>query len=313
MLCKKPAPNPFLATYHRCARVYPLTLKTMKSTYKKYTAGLAIAATVTTLAIALPAFAQTSVNASATVGAQAQTGGMHNGAWQGRGPGGIGAPGQMKGMKPAVFGTVTAVNGTTLTVASRGFGKDAATTTYSVNASNTTVMKNNATSTLSSVAVNDRVVVEGTVSGTNVTATMIRDGIPMMMRGRGPTGTANGGTGQTPPFKGNGEPVVAGTVSAVTGNSITITTSSNTSYTIDATSAAVTKGNASSTVSAVAVGDYVVAQGTVNGNSVTASTILDQQARPASATNGNGPKSGPAMGGGVFGMIGSFFKKIFGF
>ena len=237
--------------------------------------------------------------------------GMH-GNWQGRGPGMGTTTRMMNGMKPAVMGTVSAINGTTVTVQSHSFGKNAATTTYMVDASNATVFKNNATSTISSVAVNDRIIVMGTVSGTNVTATSIRDGIPMMMRGRGPNGSAPSGTGQSLPFTGNGEPVVAGTVSSVNGNSIAITTSSNTSYTIDASSALVKKDNATSTASAIASGDYVIVQGQVNGSAVTASTVLDQQPKSASGASAmNG--SHPAMGGGIFGAIGSFFKKIFGF
>lgn len=279
----------------------------MNTSYKKYVASLAIAATITStsLAVALPAFAQTN-----TQNNQGNNG-NHAGWMNGRGQGG--PQHMMSGaMKPAVFGLVTGINGTSLTVESRGFGKNTATTTYSVNASGAIVIKNNATSSLSSIALNDRIIVEGTVSGTSVTATTIRDGIPMMMRGRGPDNQGNGGTGQTPLFKGNGEPVVAGTVSAVTGNSLSITTSSNTSYTIDATNATVKKDNATSSVSAIATNDYVVVQGTVNGSSVIASTILDNQPHPASG-NGNGPGPKGGQGGGVFGAIGSFFKHLFGF
>jgi len=284
----------------------------MKSTYKKYTAGLAAAAVITSLAMALPAFADTNINVGTNVSAQAQTGGMHNGAWQDRGSGGMGAPGQMMkdGQKPAVFGTVTAVNGTTITVASRSFGKDAATTTYSVNAANATVFKNNATSTVSSIAINDQIMVMGTVSGTNVTAASIRDGISMMNRGNGPNTAGNGGTGQTPPFKGTGEPVVAGTVSAVNGNSITITTSSNTSYTVNTASTTVNKAGAASSVSAISVGDYIVVQGPVNGTTVTASSILDGQAK-AQVSGNRGENEGQKAG--FFGAIGGFFKHLFGF
>jgi preprotein translocase subunit YajC len=105
--------------------------------------------------------------------------------------------------------------------------------------------------------------------------------------------------------------VVAGTVASISGNSISINTSSNTSYTIDASSAAIVKNNASSTVSSIAVGDYVVVQGAVNGTSVTASSVIDQPASSAPGNSGNAP--GHLKGMGFLGSIGSFFKHLFGF
>ena len=77
-------------------------------------------------------------------------------------------------------------------------------TTYTVDASSATVTKNGAASTVSAIAVGDTVMVQGTVSGTNVTAKTIRDGV---------------GQGQ-PAIQGNGQPVVAGTVTAINGNSV---------------------------------------------------------------------------------------------
>ena len=287
----------------------------MNTTYKRYVVGMAAAALITTLALAAPAFAQSNGQGQNDQG----NNGNHYGWTRPNNPhnpgSGMGTTtrmmGMMNGQRPAVFGVVSAVNGTTLTVQSHGFGKNAATTTYTVNASNATVYKNNATSSVSSIAVNDNVIVMGTVSGTNVTATTIRDGIPMMMRGRGPNGSPNGGTGQSLPFTGNGEPVVAGTVSSVNGNSISITTSSNTSYAIDVSSSTIKKANATSTVSSIASGDYVIVQGAINGSNVTASTVLDNGQRPApGSSEAAKPKPG---NGGFFGAIGGFFKKIFGF
>lgn len=285
----------------------------MNTSYKRYAAGVAVAAAITALAVAAPAFAQSNGQGSS---GQGDNGNHYGWAKQGesRGPGfGMGTSTRMmNGERPAVSGVVSAVNGTSLTVQSHGFGKGSATTTYTVDASSATVYKNNATSSVSAIAVNDRIIVMGTVSGTSVTAKTIRDGIPMMMRGRGPDGSPNSGTGQSLPFSGNGEPVVAGTVSSVNGSSIAITTSSNTSYAVDASSATVKKGSATSTVSSVASGDYVIVQGQVNGSSVTASTVLDNGQRPApGSSQANAPK--PDMGGGFMGAIGGFFKKIFGF
>jgi len=256
-----------------------------------------VAVAVTLVAAALPAFAQTNPPAGAP-----------QGRGEGRGP----RAGMMNGpmMRPGVFGTVSAVNGTTLTVTGKGFAPSSATTTYAVDASNASVTKNGATTTLASVAAGDRVMVQGTVTGTNVVATIIRDGIVM----RKPGSPAGWQGSTTTPMQGNGQPVVAGTVSSVSGSSITITTSSNVTYTIDATNAKVTKGNASSAVSSVAAGDYVIVQGTINGTSVTASSVIDQKVKASVGQgSGQGQGNGPAGGIGFFGGIGNFFKKLFGF
>ncbi len=262
--------------------------------------------------VAIPAFAQTNP----------PTGGNNGNGWaNGRSGmmGNRGASGQ--GMRPGIFGTVVSVNGYTLTVNGRGPGANQATTTYTVNATNATVVKNNATSTIAVVLVGDTVSVRGTVTGTNMVATSIRDGV--MVRGPGyvgPGGTrmpgANGQPTQNPIIKGNGQPVVAGTVATVNGNSLTITTSSNVTYTIDATNATVAKGNVASTISGITVGDYVVVQGTVAGQAVVASSVIDQPAHPITGNgSGNTPGNGESrgQGGGVFGSIGQFFKHLFGF
>jgi hypothetical protein len=82
-----------------------------------------------------------------------------------------------RGMFNGVFGTVASVDGTELTVTGRN-GTSTATTTFNVDASNAKIMKGSATSTasISDIAVGDHVSVQGTVSGTSVSATMIFDG-----------------------------------------------------------------------------------------------------------------------------------------
>lgn len=191
-------------------------------------------------------------------------------------------------------------------------------TVYTVDASNAQVIKNGASSTLSSIATGDMVMVQGTVNGTNVAATMIRDGMPGSMGGHefGPGGrpmpmTARG----TSPIQGNGEPIVGGNVTAVNGVTLTVTNASNVTYTVDATSAKIVKNGTSSAIASIATGDNVIVQGTVNGTSVTASSIIDQGS--GSQTN-SGQGSGASAGGshstfGFFGAIGNFFKHIFGF
>ncbi|HVZ75825.1 MAG TPA: DUF5666 domain-containing protein [Candidatus Paceibacterota bacterium] len=216
--------------------------------------------------------------------------------------------GGMQGrMMPGVFGIVSSVGATSLTLEARGFGKNTATTTYTVDASGATVLKDGATSTLSAIAVNDAVVVQGTVSGTSVAAKTIRDGF-MKMGMRPANGMKHATT--TPAIAGNGEPVVGGSVTAVSGSTITITNKSNVTYTIDASSATITKKGASSaTISNVAVGDNLLVQGTVNGNAVAASSVIDQGGAPSSS--GAAAHGNPI--GGFMGLIGGFVHSLFGF
>jgi hypothetical protein len=69
-------------------------------------------------------------------------------------------------------------------------------------------------------------------------------------------------------------PGVGGTVTAVSGNTITVTGMDGKTYTIDASGAAITK-DMTVGVSDIKVGDTIGAQGTVNGTSVTATNIHD--------------------------------------
>lgn len=221
---------------------------------------------------------------------------------------------------PSIVGTVSIVSGTTLTVQSKGFGRGAtstAITMYTVDASAAKVMKNNATSSVSNIATGDMVMVQGTVSGTNVAATMIRDGLASrnekgQINGDRTMGGKNLGqrfASSTP--QGNGQPIVGGSVTAINGSVVTITNKSNVIYTIDASNATVMKGGVSATLSGVSVGDNVLVQGTVNVTSVAASSIIDQggsQNIPGSQPN---TKRGPI--GGFIGAIGGFFQHIFGF
>jgi len=283
--------------------------------------GLAMAAT---MALAMPAFAEINVGVGANVGVNqsgAQGQGDNQQDQQNRpgmpwgGPGGANHPGMPAGMmKPGVFGTVTAINSNIITISGRqGFGSTSAAVSYSVDATNATVKKNNATSTVSAIAVGDTIFAQGTITGTNVVATNIRDGvIPTGMRSPGQPGNKNGKPGMgssTSPILGNGQPVIAGTVSAVSGTSLTITTTSNVTYTVDASNAKVIQGqNTATTLSSVAVGNKVLIQGTVNGTSITASTVIDQ-----STTGGTPAPGGKAQSHGFLGGIGSFFMHLFGF
>jgi hypothetical protein len=196
--------------------------------------------------------------------------------------------------KPAAVGTVTAISGSTLTVTDKQSNA-----TYTVDASNATITKVTAptattgtattppakptetTISVSGIAVGDTVMVQGTVSGTSVTATKIVDG--QMFDGRGGFG---GGAPHGP------KPAAQGTVTAVSGTTLTVTDKqSGTSYTVDASNATVKKIVAAVaatttaqpakptittiTASDIAVGDTVMVQGTVSGTNVTATSVTD--------------------------------------
>lgn len=160
-----------------------------------------------------------------------------------------------------VMGTVSAVNGNILTVV----GKNSV--TYTVDVTNAKVTKIVAgaaptTVTVSNIAVGDTVGVRGTVSGTTVTATAVMDGI---YKGRGDM------KGEKMMRVHHG---VAGTITAINGNTITIKKADGAIYTVDASSAAITKV-VTLTVAGLSVGDTIHAQGTVSGTTVTASHIMD--------------------------------------
>lgn len=250
------------------------------------------------------------------VTAFAQTADAQPGIRAGFRSGSFGTPG-MQERRPGIFGTVSAVNGTTLTVTGKeGPQESGSGAAYTVDASGATVHKEGEVSSLSAIAVGDTVMIEGTVSGTNVTASLIRDGArPRDGSGRGPEGGA--GKGAMASFEGNGQPVVAGTVSSVSGATFALATKSGISYTVDASAAAIMKAGATSTLAALAGGDAVVVQGAVTGTAVTASTVIDHGAPPAEAAGGtseDGALRGPR--GGFFARIGGFFGgflHLFGF
>ena len=207
--------------------------------------------------------------------------------------------GVMQGMQPGVFGTVSAISGNTITITSKGFGKNTATTTYTIDATNATVTKDGATSSVSAISVGDMIMVQGTVSGTSVTATKINDGM-----GKGPDQ-------QTPVIAGNGQPIVAGKVTTVSGNTITISNSSNVTYTVDVSNAKFAEDNTLVDISKVTTGEMVVVQGTVNGNSITAYSVTIQ-GKPMAATAGQRPGMGN-MFSAIGGAISKLFKNLFGF
>jgi hypothetical protein len=232
-----------------------------------------------------------------------------NGTAFAAGPG-FGHRGQ-EGRAPGVVGTVSAINSNIITVTSKAKPNGGTAVTYTVDANGATIMKGGSNSSISNIAVGDTIMVQGTVNGTSVTATSIRDGAQPAQR-------FNQNASQNPIIQGNGQPVVGGNVTAMNGTTLTITNKSNVAYTVDATNAKITKAGAESSLSNIVVGDDVIVQGTVNGTSVIASSIIDQgvpralpinaSSRAVSATNSN-----PGFFSKVFGTVGGFFHNVFGF
>ncbi len=171
-------------------------------------------------------------------------------------------------MRPAAVGKVTAISGTKITVSSTN-PKDNTVTTYVVDASAATVEKGSAgvtpaAATLTDISVGDTVMVQGTTSGTSIIATKILDGVMarggMEMMGRGGPGGPGMGA--------------RGTVTAVSGSTITVSGKDSTSYTVNADSAKVSK-TVDIAVGDIKVGDEIDAQGTLSGTTVTAVHIMD--------------------------------------
>jgi hypothetical protein len=229
------------------------------------------------------------------------------------------APGAMHGPRPVVMGTVASApdaSGTFTVASEEGWKRGgaeatstrASSTTYTVTTNSSTVFRDGgATSTIAAITSGDRVMVAGTLSGTTITATSVMSG--MMSKGAGmPPGMTMHHASTTPPFTGNGQPVIGGTIAAISGSSLTVTNKANVTYAVDASNATITKpGTTGATIANLAVGDTLVVQGSVNGTAVTASTIVDNG---ASSANGDGKNGGPR---GFFGAIGGFFSHLFGF
>lgn len=177
---------------------------------------------------------------------------------------------------PAAFGKVTAISGTMITISDQKPGATSA-TTYTIDASGATVTKDrNTTSSVSAIAVGDMIAVEGTVSGTNVTATAIHDGI--------------GGPGGHGGFGGPGGGGAMGTVSAISGSTLTVTTKDGGTYSVDASTATVKASGSTSSVSAIKVGDTVMIRGSVKTASMTATDIEDGIPTPPTGTTSTATK-----------------------
>jgi hypothetical protein len=193
---------------------------------------------------------------------------------------------------PGTLGKVTAINGTTLTLVAQSHpDKDTnakTTATYTVKASNTTVIKNGASVPFDTITVGDSIFVRGTASGNTITATRL------YLWDKNYPGSV------FPGVQNNGQPIIYGSISAISGNTITVTNKENVTYTVNGTDSMVTvPGTSPASISMLSVGDYVLIQGSVNGTSVTAATIIDQPMKTATATHAS-----------IFAKLGDFLKRF---
>lgn len=188
--------------------------------------------------------------------------------------------------KPIAFGTISAINGTVVTLVDSNNS-----TTYTVDTSNAKILKaptlpttdtgtrpttrpEATTIALTDLKVGDSIVVRGTISGTNITATELISGMP----------------GEMGRHRGHKTPHVAGTVTAINGTSITVAgvnKNASVTYTVDASSAKILKAPDTAptvgtrpelttiTLSDIKVGDKIKIEGTINDTSVTATEIID--------------------------------------
>jgi hypothetical protein len=170
------------------------------------------------------------------------------------------------------MGKVTAVSGSMITISSM---VNKVVTTYTIDATTATLKKGvgkgaPTTIVLTDIVVGDRITAVGTLSGTTVSATAVTD------MGSKKKGKMMGGNKPMMPAN-----VHAGTVTAVSGSTITISSmfgTTATTYTVNAGAATLTKGVGKGTTIAVtdiAVGDKIMVSGSTTGTTIAATTIRD--------------------------------------
>ena len=177
----------------------------------------------------------------------------------------------------SLVGTVSAINGKSISLAAKqgtsSAGNKKATTTpatitFTVDASNASIFKNNATSSISSIIVGDTIVVQGAIgSDKNITAKIIRDYV-MISNQVKPTlnSKQKQGATSTLTIKGNNQPITVGTVSSITGTTITIKNrnKNNALLSVDTANAKIIQKQGIISLSNVVVGDTLIVQGTTS-------------------------------------------------
>lgn len=162
----------------------------------------------------------------------------------------------------SVVGKVTAINGNTITVTGscpqcvRGGGGSYE--TYSVDATNATIVVKGGNGTIADIAIDNQVTAMGKVSGTTIIASRILLSADAKFVGSS----------------------FFGKVTAVSGNTITLeaivrsgTATTTVAYTVDAANAKVYDGGVESTIACIAVADQISVVGTLDGVVITATVI----------------------------------------
>ena len=171
-----------------------------------------------------------------------------------------------------IAGTVTSINGSANLILSVQASSTAAITNYTVTIGNARILKAGATSTVSNIQLNDKITVIGTVSGMNIAAKVIFDGViphttgPPMgnMGGHAGSNTGRSFASSTRPFV---RPAAFGTVSSIaSGSSFALserTKAGTTTITIDTDSGTTFReGTTTAGFSNLAVGNLVAVTGT---------------------------------------------------
>jgi len=185
------------------------------------------------------------------------------------------------------IGTVTVANGSVLTIDTMA-GKTK--TSYTVDASSAALLKGMGKGTTATIAITDiktgdRIFAIGTLSGTNVSATSVRD--------LGQFNKKNNSNKTAIIRKGN---MFMGTVTSVNGSTIAATGFNKTAYTVNAANAKLTKGMGKDAaiivLTDIKIGDRISAVGAVSGTTVAATSVRDLgQSKPGvHAHRGSGQK-----------------------
>jgi hypothetical protein len=210
--------------------------------------------------------------------------GGFNGSSNGAAPSGANGQG-----RPGAFGTISAIDGSTLTV------KDMSRQSVKVVTTSSTTVTKTATVDLSDVKVGDHVVVEGSGSSSNIAATQVHDdgaaddssGNQQLGGPGGPAGTGTNSATATGAF-------VTGTVTSVDGSTLNVKDANGDSVTVAISSSTKITKDETVDVAALAVGDDVMVSGTASNGTITATRIRDGVEAGAGPLGG-----GPAGGGGT--------------
>jgi hypothetical protein len=216
---------------------------------------------------------------------------------------------------PGVIGKVTVISGTNITIRD-----DQKKITYAVDASNATVKKGNATSSLSAIAIGDMIMVQGVIHDTSIEAKTIFDWrlAGTVSQNKSGSGKEKGSflvaTGTPRGNQGGRSQDIRGSVSVINGSTLSVVADKNQNssttitYSVDASNATVKKDNTTSSLSAIVMGDMIMVQGAASGTSIVAVTISDNT---TSSASGEKTEFHPGFLSSFMGSVSGFFKNIF--